>query len=191
MLKKSIVVLATLSLISLAGNVLAQSACGGTMMANNDLSSNGRPWGISCCPDGYRVQGIACSDLPPDQDLADGCSAVCRSISKGNIMMPANDFQRQPDPVMCPKQDVMAGIVCKDMNHNSKGDDDVTDSCTPVCQHPGSTALTVMSKGDLNNNGREANQMTVMLPQRVVGIACKDINKGTSDRLDSCSPIVK
>jgi hypothetical protein len=88
MVKKFLSALTVLTLVSVAGQAQAQY-CGGSIMHNNDLSGNGRGWNTSCCPEGYRVQGIACADLPPGQDLMDGCSAVCRSIEKGNIMQPA------------------------------------------------------------------------------------------------------
>lgn len=190
MSKKFLLALTVLGLMSLAGSASAQY-CGGSIMYNNDLSGNGRGWNTSCCPDGYRVQGIACSDLPPDQDLMDGCSAVCRSIEKGNIMQPANDFQRTPTVYQCEKQEVLAGIMCKDVNFTGKGDDDVSDGCTAVCQKPNNSNLRQVYNGDIGGTNRDPNQLTVYLPTRVVGIACKDLAKGSSDRADSCTIITK
>jgi len=187
-MKKFLATMAIMATFMVSSLVQAQSYCGGNIVFNSDLSSNNRSWNTTCCPDGYRVQGIACSDLP-NQDLGDGCSAVCRSISKGNRMIANSDNQRTPDVKECNNSEVLAGIMCKDMAKNSKGDDDVSDGCTAVCQKPGSTNLRVVHKDDIAGNPREQNQTTVLLPKRVVGIACKDVQKGTSDRLDGCTII--
>lgn len=183
MFKKTVNAALALALVSFAGAAQAQS-CGGTMMPNDDLNS-GR-YNYSCCPSGYRVQGIACADLP-GQDLSDGCSAVCRSISKGNDMMPSNDFQRMPEPVTCPKASVFAGLWCKDVNKSGKGDDDVADGCSAICQDASSGAITKMSKGDIDGTNRPSKDLMVRLPQRVVGIACAEVDKGSSDRMDGCT----
>ncbi len=188
-MKQFLIVMSILASSVIASHAQAQSFCGGTVVFSGDLASNNRAWNTTCCPDGYRVQGIACADLPPDQDLADGCSAVCRSIAKGNRMIVSNDFQRTPEAIECNNSEVFAGVVCKDMSKNSKGDDDVSDSCTAVCQKPGSDRLRVVSKFDIDGNPRQPMQSTVSLPRRVVGIACKDIQKGSSDRLDGCTII--
>lgn len=190
-MKHMLVGLFVMSILLITGFAQAESFCGGTPMFNADISGNKRPWTVSCCPDGYRVQGIACADLPPAQDLADGCSVVCRSIQKGNLMKVIGDFQRQPEQMVCHKTEVMAGIMCKDMAKHSKGDDDVADSCTAVCQKPGSNTLRTIPRGDIDGNPREQQVYTTLLPQRVVGLACKDVDKGTSDRMDGCTPIVK
>lgn len=189
-MKKLLTVMAAALLLMVASSAQAQY-CGGNLVPNNDLGGNNRGWNVSCCPAGYRVQGVACADLPPDQDLLDGCSAVCRSIAKGNIMQPAYDFQRTPTVYQCDKTEVLAGIMCKDRNFEGKGDDDVSDGCTAVCQKPNTSNLRTVYSGDIAGTNRDPNQITVMLPTRVVGIACKDVNKGSSDRADSCTIITQ
>jgi len=192
MAKYTFICLATLASLLIASVSYAQY-CGGNIQYSSDLTGNSRPWNVSCCPTGYRVQGIACADLPPKQDFGDGCSAICRSISKGNIMQPANDFQRHPALYQCDKTEVLAGIVCRDSTgHGGGSQSDVADSCTAVCQKPGSKNLRVVYNNDFNTNAKSAqNRVVTYLPTRVVGIACKDQDKGTSDRLDGCTIITK
>lgn len=180
----------------------AYSFCGGMVVSDNDCDSNPRNFSVSCCPGGYRVQGVAYSDMS-NSDYADAVSAVCRHIQKGNDMMPT-DFQRQPVVFMCEKQEVMAGIACKDMDKRGGKNSDNLDGCTALCQKPGSGNLRMVYNNDIAGNPRSYVQHTVQLPERVVGIGYKDVNKdrnasdwNNSDRADCATisykhqPIVK
>ncbi len=174
---------------------LAQAqACGGRVVHNADCDSNGRQWTYSCCPDGYRVQGVAYNDLNK-QDHVDAISAVCRSISKGNDMMPS-DFSKTPISLVCNKTEVMAGVASKDVKVNGGDSRDTLDGVTAVCQTPASTSLRTIANNDIDQNSREASVQTVLLPKRVVGIATKDRDNGgnsagSSDRADCVTVIVK
>lgn len=166
--------------------------CGGSIQQVSDLSSNRRAYAVACCPDGYRVQGIACSDLPEEQDMGDGCTTVCRSIKDGNRQEFSGDIQRNPAVYECDKTEVMAGIACKDTDKHGGGvNSDVADGCTVFCQNPKSKAVRRIRSDDIDGNRNAGYDVTVLLPRRVVGIACKDKDSGTSDRLDGCTIITK
>lgn len=167
----------------------AQSACGGTMQMKSDLMGNKRNWHYSCCPEGYRVQGVAYTDIRK-QDHVDAVSVVCRSIAKGNDIMPEGDFQRTPKTFVCEKNEVMAGIFTKDVKVEGGDHRDSMDGLTAVCQKPNSKELRTVYNKDLDG-GRQGNQQVVYLPKRVVGLACKELDKGSSDRSDGCTIITK
>lgn len=178
--------------LAYAGSAYAQSYCGGQLVYSQDCASNGRDYAVSCCPDGYRVQGVASGDKYK-QDYGDAISAVCRSITKGNDMMPI-DFQRAPAAYVCDKTEVFAGLFCKDMGDRGKGTkSDVLDGCTAVCQKPNSGDLREVYSPDISHNPRQGIRHTVKLPKRVVGLAYKDMDNagGESDRADCAAIIVK
>lgn len=182
MLKKAILFVA----VSFALAAQAQAFCGGTPDYSADCSSNNRAFSTSCCPSGYRVQGVAYNDMRGDSgkgnDIVDAVSAICRSIQKGNDMMPG-DFQATPITLMCDKSEVFAGFNVVD--HGGK---DSMDGIVAYCQKPGSTSLRMIgNNGDTGSNGE---QHTVMLPKRVVGIGYKD-NPDGSDQADCATISVK
>jgi hypothetical protein len=190
MIKKTIFALVALGMMSFASTSNAQY-CGGTIVYDNDCGSNHRGFSVSCCPSGYRVQGVAYSDLPNASDYSDALSSICRSIAKGNDMMPS-DFQRAPVTHVCDKTEVFAGLECKDMDKRGGVNSDNLDGCTAVCQHPKSKNLRTIYSADLASNKRSPVRHTVLLPKRVVGIAYKDIGqKKSSDRADCATIIVK
>lgn len=179
--------LLALVIAGFAGQVQAQSACGGTVQYTSDCSGNDRAWHFSCCPSGYRVQGVAYTDISK-QDHVDALSAVCRSISRGNDMMPSSDFERTPKQFVCDKSEVMAGIIRKDVKVQGGDSRDSLDGLTPLCQHPGSKALREIYNVDIQG-GRSGEQQVVYLPKRVVGLASKELDRGSSDRKD-CVAII-
>ena len=187
MIKKSILSMAVFALTALAANT-SFGFCGGTPVYNNDCASNPRGYAVSCCPRGYRVQGVAYNDHA-GSDYVDAVSAVCRHVVKGNDMMPT-DFQRPPVVFMCNKTEVMAGIAQKDMPKKGGKNSDVLDGVTAICQTPGSKSLRMVYNRDLAGNGRSYVRTVTYLPNRIVGIAYKDISKnnvltrGNSDRAD-------
>lgn len=168
----------------------AQHACGGEVRQINDLAGNGRSYRFSCCPDGYRVQGVAYSDVGKDHDHADCVTTVCRSISQGNISIGSSDCSNasRMKQFECDKTEVMAGLVRKDLIGEGSSDRDTADGFTPLCQKPGSNALRRVYNHDIEG-GREGEEISVLLPQRVCGIASKDREKGKSDRLDGATII--
>lgn len=191
MLKKMLATVFVLGATLSSGAVLAQY-CGGEIEVVGDLVGNNRAWNISCCPEGYRVHGVACADLPPDQDFGDGCTAVCRSTTAGNTMQPNADFQRVASVFQCQPSEVMVGIICKDAHGVGTGQNsDVADGCTPVCQNPTSKATRDVLNADIAGNPRSESRVMAYGSKRVVGIACQDLQKGSSDRLDGCTLIVK
>jgi hypothetical protein len=198
MIKKIFAVLTVLVMAG-AGSAHAQY-CGGQVMDYGDCSHNARAYSASCCPDGYRVQGVAYSDIHK-ADFADAVSAVCRSISKGNDMMPT-DFQRAPVTYVCDKNEVFAGLACKDMADKGSGKNaDALDGCTAICQNAKTNAIREIYNPDMAGNPREAARVSVRLPQRVVGIVYKDQDGkddgkangayGGSDRADCAAISVK
>lgn len=190
-MKKSLFVLSVICLmvIGFSGGVYAQSACGGIVQYSSDCANSDRNWHFSCCPDDYRVQGVAYNDIK-GQDHVDAVSIVCRSISKGNELV-AQDFGRSPKKYVCKNKEVFAGIESKDVLTEGGGFRDTLDGVTVLCQRPGSNALEKIDNNDLTSNRREGRQQTVLLPKRVVGIAYKKIKKGESDRADCVTIVTK
>ncbi|MBF0105239.1 MAG: hypothetical protein HQM16_07920 [Deltaproteobacteria bacterium] len=189
MFKKTLVGFVVLGVVAFVGTAQAQY-CGGTIVSDNDCDSNtGRPYSTSCCPDGYRAQGVAYNDMA-GSDEADAISPICRSITAGNDMMPT-DFQTTPVSHLCDNTEVMSGIACKDMPLQG-AQADYLDGCTAVCFNPTTKQTRTLHSEDLGGNtGRSYVTHTVELPNRVFGIAYKDSNNGTgkSDVAD-CATIV-
>ena len=163
------------------------------MIYNKDADNSRRSWHFSCCPDGYRGQGVAYTDIK-GQDHADAVSVVCRSVSRGNDIVP-QDFNRTPKQFVCEKTEVMAGIYCKDILTDGGDKRDTLDGCTAICEHPGSKALRTIYNTDIQG-GREGRELVARLPKRVVGIAYKELDNkggdaGSSDRADAATIIVK
>lgn len=195
MFRKIVTVAAFLAAVAASSAVMAQS-CPNSWFSDqrvesaSDLSKNNRSWNISCCPEGYRVHGLACSDIVGGKDDGDGCSAVCRSITKGDIMQPHNDFQRAPGIYRCEPSEVFVGVACKDNDDHGGGvNSDVADSCTAICEKTNGSTRYV-ENNDLHNTGRSWNVVQIPLgSRRVSGVACKDLQNGSSDRLDGCTII--
>lgn len=191
-MKNTLLSLLALSLVLLASpgtSVAQESACGGTIQYSADCSNTNRSYHISCCPDGYRVQGVAYNDIK-GQDHVDAVSAVCRSIKRGNDIMP-QDFSRDPKKFVCEKSEVMAGIYSKDVRVQGGDDRDTLDGVTGVCQHPGSSSLRRIYNQDIDSNPRDGREQSVLLPKRIVGIAYKETDRGSSDRADCVTVITK
>lgn len=161
-----------------AQNALAGS-CNGRVMGQDVNNGKGIVW-TDCKSMGndFRVQGLAYNDMRStgsgdNRDTMDAASAVCRSISKGNYMLPM-DFQAQPLVMQCEKQEVFAGISCNDM----KGEDS-SDGCCIACQKPGSNSLRwISNNGDTGCNGET---LTTLLPERVIAIGQSDKNGGSDE----------
>lgn len=176
MLKKIFLVSIMVIGLALTVNVYAQqSNCDGTetIVVDNDCASSGSPWFKVCCPKGYRVQGVAYNDLH-ESDYVDAVSPVCRSVTKGNDMYPA-DFQTAPVVSVCEKTENMVGIACKDMPGKGSGQNsDILDGCTAICENPTSKQSRMIYSKDLTENGRGYLEHRISLPNRVVGIYYKD-----------------
>ncbi|MCP5464975.1 MAG: hypothetical protein H7A33_08130 [Deltaproteobacteria bacterium] len=191
MFRKVIFSFLSVSLL-LVGNFAQAQYCGGTVVNDNDCGSNARPFAVSCCPDGYRVQGVAYNDLYKS-DYADAVGPVCRHVVKGNDMLVV-DFQTSPVLHVCDKTENMVGIACKDMPKKGGKNSDVLDGCTAICKNPKTNQTRLLYSADLAGNGRSYVKHMIDLPQRVVGMAYKDgdwkgAHVGGSDRAD-CATIV-
>lgn len=173
----------------------AYSFCGGEIVHDNDCSSNKLNYSVSCCDPGYRVQGVIYNDLK-GQDNMDAVGAVCRHVTKGNVKV-ASDFYNRGNrgrkgtvQFVCDRTEVLAGIACKDLPRK-----DSLDGCTAVCQKPGGPLREIYNP-DLVSNPRSYVRHTVKLPNRVAGIGYKE-EKVRSDRADCANisyryePIVK
>lgn len=195
---KSFFKIAVVASFLVSTSVFAQSTCGGHIEYDADTATNPRQYAVSCCPEGYRVQGIAYNDMgkrggKSQSDVADAFSAVCRSVSSGEIMM-SSEGQTSSLQLVCEPKEVLAGILCKDLGKN-----DESDGCTIKCQKPGSSALRQVLNADTDSNTmRPYTEHTVLLPKRVVGIASKDMTNGGaqtgsrgSDQSDGAAIIVK
>lgn len=198
MLKRTLICLAVLGALVAAGSVQArytQCMSDARVMSNDCESNTDRPYSYNCCPDGYRVQGVAYSDIPKGADYMDAISPVCRHIKKGNTMMPT-DFQREPVVHMCDKTEIMIGLACKDMPKKGK-DSDISDGCTAICQNPKTKKERILYSKDLEDNGNPYVITKIYLPNRITGIHYKEWARGQSDRADCATvsykyqPIVK
>lgn len=181
MFKRSIWTVAAFAL-AMAVSTQAYSICGGTVVYDNDCDSNAQAYAESCCPQGYRVQGVVYNDLK-GQDNTDAIGAVCRHVKNGNVLI-ASDFQNRGEngnkpavSYVCDKTEVLAGILCKDLQKK-----DALDGCTAICQKPGGQKM-IMSNPDLDSNPRDYVYHTVDLPNRVAGIGYKEEREHT-DRAD-------
>lgn len=177
----------------LSQSARAQMACGGNMVYNKDCDNSRRSWHFSCCPEGTRAQGVAYADIHK-QDHADAVSVVCRSITRGEDVVPA-DFNHTPKQIVCEKTEVLAGIFCKDVLTEGGDKRDSLDGCTAICEHPGSAALRTIYNQDIQG-GRQGTEYVARLPKHIVGIAYKELDNkggdaGSSDRADCATIIVK
>lgn len=186
MLKRTFLGLALLGLICVSSTAMAQDC--GTIVSDNDCDSNGkRGYSTSCCPKGYRAQGVAYNDMA-GSDEADAISPICRHVTKGNDMMPT-DFQTTPVTHLCDKNEVMSGIACKDMPKQGAQADDL-DGCTAICFNHKTKAERTLFSNDLEGNtGRQYVIHKIDLPNRIFGIAYKDRDHGSSDVAD-CATVV-
>lgn len=169
--------------------------CGATVVADEDCDSNDLTYAQSCCPEGYRVQGLIYNDLK-GQDNTDAVGAVCRHVAKGNIEIASDSFNRgdkgekQPVSYVCENNEVMSGMACKDLPNK-----DALDGCTAVCMKPDG-AERIVYNPDLASNPRAFVKHVVNLPNRVAGIGYKE-EKLKTDRADCANmsyriePIVK
>ncbi len=162
--------------------VSAQTICGEAIVSDEDCDSNELKYSESCCPAGYRVQGVIYNDLI-GQDNTDAVGAICRHVTKGNVEI-ASDFanqgnkdRKQPIQLVCESEEVLAGIACKDLPKK-----DALDGCTAICQKPGSEER-ILYNPDLASNPRTFVRHAVKLPNRVAGIGYKE-EKLKSDRAD-------
>lgn len=167
-----------LAVFVVGGAQSAQAYCGGEVVQDQDCSSNPRAYAESCCPAGFRVQGIAYNDMgkrnsAKQKDVADAISVICRSLTEGNELMPS-DFQTPPITLMCDKTEVFAGIACKDLEN-----EDELDGCTAICQKPGSQEVRKLYNPDLLTNPRPYVEHMVYLPKRVVGLVYKDMTRNS------------
>ena len=194
MMKKLLAVFA-LAFISFSA-ADAYAFCGGSIVYDNDCGSNRLAYSASCCPPGYRVQGVIYNDLK-GQDNTDAVGSVCRHVKNGNIMV-ASDFynrgnrgRKGPVQFVCDRREVMAGLACKDLPKK-----DSLDGCTAVCYNPRTRKTRYLYNPDLESNPRMYVVHTVDLPNRVAGIGYKE-EKLRTDRADCVSisyrhePIVK
>lgn len=170
----------------------ALRACGkGRVMQNSDCSNTNRNWNFSCCPSGSRAIGVAYNDLK-NQDYADAIGVVCRDINYGNEVV-QTDFSSNPTRFECDKTEILSGIAFADAKKKNGSGEDEMDAITALCENPKypSKRLRKVYNNDLYNAQRE-NEQSVSLAEgrRVVGIAYREIDKGSSDRADCVALIV-
>lgn len=166
----------------------AQSACGGVVQLEPDCGNTSRNWHFSCCPDGYRVQGVAYNDIKK-QDHVDAIGAVCRSISAGNMAL-SEDFSRRPKEFVCDKTELLIGIATMDVKTEAGDDRDTLDGATAICWNPKTHQERMIANNDITERALRT-QKVIGGKQKVVGIAYKEINRGSSDRADCATVIIK
>lgn len=160
------------------------SACGGTIYMNDDCSdSKHHVWHVSCCPDGYRVQGVHFAKHT-SHDTIDTISSYCRSVNKGNEATDNSDFGPEKRiNAYCHKSEILTGLVWKDKLTRTGQKRDSMIDIAPVCLNPSNGKKRIAK----NMTGPNPNYKTeVGLPKRVVGIALKEHLFDTTD----CAAIV-
>ncbi|HBF13511.1 MAG TPA: hypothetical protein DDW49_09070 [Deltaproteobacteria bacterium] len=186
---------ALLALLGLSANVFAKQAlrtmdenvCGGKIIVNEDCKGHDhRKWQVSCCDEGYRIQGVIYTDHA-ESDSVDTLSAMCRSVAKGNTDIDNRDFGRENRvKITCNNNEILTGVVWKDRVTKAQGQIDSMDSVVPVCVNPATGARRVLSSSDFQNGGGALHKAEVNLPRRVIGIASKERLGDTTD----CAAVV-
>lgn len=160
--------------------------CGGFVEFNKDCASSHKNFSISCCPSGV-VTGVAYTDLG-GEDYVDAVSAICANSTGENVVV-QSDFSKQPGKLVCKSSETFVGIYVKDALE--KGDTkDELDGLTAICQDKKTQALRKVTNKDIEG-GREGTEITKLPPNKIVGIAYKEIDKGNSDRADCATIITK
>lgn len=184
-MKKSLLVVLSLSLLvfGFAQYANAMSACGaGQVRSESDCNNTHRAWHFSCCPPGYRAQGVAYNDISK-QDHVDAVSVVCRSIKHGNIKTP-QDFSKPPKTFVCNNNEVLAGTLSSDVRTNGGDNRDTLDAVTALCQNAKTGQIREIYNPDFNPQRAKRRHQIRLGQGRSVGIAYREIKKGSSDRAD-------
>lgn len=190
MVKKILTTVAALAVIVSAGTV--QAFCGGQVAVSNDCAGNQEPYATSCCPQGYRVQGVAYSDLKGEDGL-NGIQAYCRKYKGNETTIPNKDQLEGGKGIVtiaCESTEIMSALGCDDMQGKDK-----LDGCIIECYNPTTKASRwVNPNGDIGSNPRAVSR--IKLPNRIQGIGWKK-NHGNTDQTDCADvsykyePIVK
>ena len=88
----------------------------------------------------------------------------------------------------CDKTEVVSGLISQDVKTNSGNRRDSLDGATVECLNPKTGAKRVVYSSDINS-ARPGK--TYSLNTEVVGWAYKELDKGTSDRVDCVVPITR
>lgn len=189
MVKKILLAVTAIATVLVAGQV--QAFCGGQVKVTNDCSGNAEGYASSCCPSGYRVQGVVYNDLKGEDGL-NAMSAYCRKY-KGNETTIPNQDQMQGGKGMvtlsCEPTEIVIAVGGADMPGKDK-----LDGVGIKCFNPTSKAERwVLPGGDI---GTPNDVSEVRLPNRIQGIGWKK-NHGNTDQTDCVNlsykhePIVK
>jgi hypothetical protein len=172
-------------------NVEAKTrACGaGYIKYSKDCSNSNRDWHITCCEKNARAIGVAYNDLE-GQDYADAVGVICRDIKYGNEITQA-DYSKRAKRFECDKTEIMAGIIHADVRSEGKSRDEL-DAVTAMCENPKYPGrFRKIENSDLYN-AKYPREETVSLSEgrRIVGLAYKERQKGTTDRADCVAVVV-
>lgn len=165
-----------------------QHACGGNIEYSADCGNNSRSWHFACCPDGYRVHGIAYSDLP-GQDSVDAITTVCRNIQSGNTMSNLSErTKRSLNQIKCDKTEVVSGLVMQDVRKGNSNKDWL-DAVSVECLNPRTSYKRTLYNPDFG--GRGQGRVSYDINTEVVGFAYKELDDGSSDKVDCVTTITK
>jgi len=165
----------------------AQETCGGTIEPSPDCSNSGRKYKVSCCRDGYRFLGVAYTDIK-DQDHVDAVSAYCLSPTNEAVLV--SDFSRTPKQFLCEYYERAVGIESKDVLTDGGSRKDELDGVSVVCLKPGDANPHTVPNKDMKGD-REGRDQVVSLDKQILGIAYKEMDKGSSDRADCVTLVTK
>lgn len=165
----------------------AQETCGGTIEPSRDCDNNDRQFKVSCCRDGYRFLGVAYTDIK-NQDHVDAVSVYCLSPTNEAVLV--SDFSRTPKQFLCEYYERAVGIESKDVLTEGGSRYDELDGLTVFCQKPGVSEVRKVYNKDIKSD-REGREQIMPLDKQILGIAYKEMDKGTSDRADCVTLITK
>lgn len=163
-----------------------QYACGGVIERSSDCNSD-RRYHTVCCSGGV-VHGVIYSEIQ-DQDHVDAIGAVCKNGSDIDSVM-GNDFSRRSKTFACNDNETMVGIYSKDVLTEGGSRMDSLDGVTVYCKDKSSGNVRMVANRDIKR-GREGREQMAYSPKKVVGIAYKELDKGSSDRADCVTLITK
>lgn len=165
----------------------SQDTCGGQIEQTSDCSGNKRNFKVSCCRDGYRFLGVAYTDIQ-DQDHVDAVSVYCLSPTNEAVLV--SDFSRKPKEFLCEYYERAVGIESKDVLTEGGSKYDELDGLTVLCQKPGDENPHKIPNKDIQG-GREGREQIISTEKQILGIATKEMDKGTSDRTDCVTLVTK
>lgn len=167
----------------------AYGFCGGEAVWNNDCANNTLPYTTSCCPDGYRVQGIVYNDLDGREDETNAIVAYCRKYKGPEEFYYNKDLLeggKAPITLSCRPNEIMSALLQKDLEKRK----DASDAFTIECTNPKTKVSYIVPNHDFDSNSRAPMVLRSELPYRIWGIGYKE-ERNRTDKVGCATIAVK